>query len=97
MTGPSEQAARHRQRRGVVQAEHGRAGAVQPGGAGGDDLREQTHAVHDGDAARRLGTAAHLRRQERQRSREPGAKHGHLKYRFTPVGADFLKLREGGL
>lgn len=46
--GPSEQAARHRQGRCVVQAEHGRAGALQPGGTGGDDLREQAHAVHHG-------------------------------------------------
>uniref|UniRef100_A0A6G4ZWP7 F-actin cross-linking protein n=1 Tax=Rhipicephalus microplus TaxID=6941 RepID=A0A6G4ZWP7_RHIMP len=52
--GAAEAAAAVRAGGGAVQAPPGGTGAHPPGGARGDDLREPVHALHDGDAARRL-------------------------------------------
>ena len=58
--GASKQVAWHREGSDVIQDEHGRVGAHQPGRAGGDDLREPPLSLQHGDAPSRLRAAPHV-------------------------------------
>lgn len=66
--GPVGAAEGVRTERVRVQDAHGRVGEAEPGHSRVDGVREPLHAVHDGDAASRMGTAAHFHQPQHQRS-----------------------------